>query len=105
MDRGVALDHNSVMTTTLPLAEVKARLSAVLDGLRSTHDRVVITRNGRPEAVFLSVDDLEALEETLDVLSTPGLSARLDQAAQEIDDGHFVTDDQLRVRYRSPNGA
>jgi mRNA-degrading endonuclease RelE of RelBE toxin-antitoxin system len=33
--------------TTIPLADAKARLSAVLDEVRDTHDRVVITRNGR----------------------------------------------------------
>jgi prevent-host-death family protein len=49
--------------TTIPLADAKARLSAVLDEVRDTHERVVITRNGRPEAVILAVSDLEALEE------------------------------------------
>ena len=34
--------------TTIPLADAKARLSAVLDEVRDTHERVVITRNGRP---------------------------------------------------------
>jgi antitoxin YefM len=58
--------------TTISLADAKARLSAVLDEVRDTHERVVITRNGRPEAVILAVSDLEALEETLDLLSTPG---------------------------------
>jgi antitoxin YefM len=60
------------MTMMIPLADAKARLSAVLDDVRDTHDRVVITRNGRPEAVIISVSDLETLEETLDLLSTPG---------------------------------
>jgi antitoxin YefM len=36
-----------VMTMIIPLADAKARLSAVLDDVRDTHDRVVITRNGR----------------------------------------------------------
>ena len=49
--------------TTIPLADAKARLSAVLDEVRDTHERVVVTRNGRPEAVILAVSDLEALEE------------------------------------------
>ena len=52
------------MTVIIPLADAKARLSAVLDDVRDTHDRVVITRNGRPEAVIISVADLETLEET-----------------------------------------
>jgi len=32
---------------------------------------VVITKHGRPSVVVLAVDDLAALEDTLDVLSGP----------------------------------
>jgi prevent-host-death family protein len=32
--------------TTLPLSEIKKRLSEIVDGVESTHDRVVLTRNG-----------------------------------------------------------
>ncbi|MGH9301920.1 MAG: type II toxin-antitoxin system Phd/YefM family antitoxin, partial [Acidimicrobiales bacterium] len=32
---------------------------------------MVLTRNGRPAAVLVSPDDLEALEDTLDLLSDP----------------------------------
>jgi prevent-host-death family protein len=48
---------------TIPLADAKAWLSAVLDEVRDTHERIVITRNGRPEAVLMAVSDLEALEQ------------------------------------------
>lgn len=85
--------------STLPLADVKARLSAVLDDVSRTHERVVVTRNGRPEAVILSVDDLAAIEETLDVLSTRGLPAALDAAAAEIDAGDWVDAEALSRRY------
>ena len=70
--------------TTIPLADAKARLSAVLDEVRDTHERVVITRNGRPEAVILSVSDLETLEETLDLLGTPGALEEIRAAEAEI---------------------
>jgi prevent-host-death family protein len=82
--------------TTIPLADAKARLSAVLDGVRDTHDRVVITRNGRPEAVIMSVDDLESLEETLDILSTPGALDQIRQAEDEIAGGEALDADQVR---------
>lgn len=82
--------------TTIPLADVKARLSAVLDDVRDTHDRVVITRNGRPEAVLMAVSDLEALEETLDLLSTPGALEQIRQAEADIAAGQDVDADELR---------
>jgi len=85
--------------TTLPLADVKARLSAVLDEVRDTHERVVITRNGRPEAVLIAVSDLEALEETLDLLSTPGALEQIRQAEADIEGGAAVDADELRRQF------
>ena len=55
----------------LPLADIKKRLSEIVDGVEQRHDRVLLTRNGRPAAVIISPEDLEALEETLDILSDP----------------------------------
>jgi len=82
--------------TTIPLADAKARLSALLDEMRDTHERVVITRNGRPEAVLISVSDLEALEDTLDLLSTPGAVDEIQAAEAEIARGEAVGADELR---------
>ena len=56
---------------TLPLSEIKKRLSEIVDGIEDRHDRVVLTRNGRPAAVLMSPAELESLEETLDILSDP----------------------------------
>lgn len=82
--------------TTISLADAKARLSAVLDEVRDTHERVVITRNGRPEAVVLAVSDLEALEETLDLLSTPGALDEIRAAEAEIARGEAIGAGELR---------
>ena len=84
---------------TLPLAEIKKRLSEIVDGVEQKHDRVVLTRNGRPAAVILSPDDLESLEETLAILSNPGAMQDIREAESEIDKGDVVTVDQLRAKY------
>ncbi|HUD39826.1 MAG TPA: type II toxin-antitoxin system Phd/YefM family antitoxin [Streptosporangiaceae bacterium] len=84
------------MTMMIPLADAKARLSAVLDDVRDTHERVVITRNGRPEAVIMSIADLETLEETLDLLSTPGALDEIRIAEAEIARGEAIGADELR---------
>src|SRR5215475_6621978 len=59
----------------MPLAEVKNRLSEVVDTVEREHGRVVITRHGRPVAVVLCVADLESLKETLDVMASTSLMA------------------------------
>jgi antitoxin YefM len=84
------------MSDTLPLAEVKARFSEVVDRVVKTHDRVVVTRNGRPAAVVMSPEDLEALEETLAILSDPGARSRIEEARRAVADGDFADEGQLR---------
>lgn len=84
-----------LVMTTIPLADAKARLSAVLDEVRDTHERVVITRNGRPEAVLMAVSDLHAMEETLDLLSTPGALEQIRQAEADIAAGDAIDSAEL----------
>lgn len=59
------------MTRTLPISEVKTRLPELVKGVEDRDDEVVITRNGRPTAVLLSMDHYEGLQETLEILSDP----------------------------------
>ncbi len=63
------------------LAYAKAHLSEVVDGIETEHRRVVITKHGRPSVVVLAVQDLEALEDTLDLLSDPNAMGDLREAA------------------------
>ena len=43
------------------MADAKARLSELVATVAGTWERIVITKNGRPAAVLMSVEDLEAL--------------------------------------------
>ena len=68
----------------MPLAEVKNRLSEVVERLEREHGRVVITKHGRPAAVVLSIEDLDSLEETLDVLNSTVLMEDIRVGAAEL---------------------
>lgn len=68
----------------MALGDVKNRLSEVVERLEREHGRVVITKHGRPAAVVLSVEDLEGLEETLEILADPRLMRRIRKANAEI---------------------
>ncbi len=69
------------------LSDAKAHLSAYAADVARTHNRISITRNGRRELVLMSADDLDALEETLDVLRDERLVQELAAARREIADG------------------
>jgi len=50
------------MSDTLPFSEAKAHLSELADRVEGQHERILVTRNGRPSFVLMSPDDLESLE-------------------------------------------
>jgi prevent-host-death family protein len=92
-----------VMTVNeqLSLADAKAHLSEVVEGVETEHRRVVITKHGRPSVVVLAVADLEALEETLDILSDPEAMADLREAeeARRSGDSIELTKDEALARW------
>lgn len=57
------------MNKTIPLAEAKKNLSALIRDVEAKYDRFTITKNGVNEAVLLSCDEFDGLLETLDILS------------------------------------
>jgi antitoxin YefM len=83
-----------VMSEALPLSWVKTHLSELVDRVERQHDRVVVTRNGRPAAVLISHEDLEGLEETLAALSDPDLMHQI----RESEAADMVSLDELRKR-------
>jgi prevent-host-death family protein len=84
----------------MPLAEVKNRLSEVVDRLEREHGRVVITKHGHPAAVVMSVEDLESLEETLDIMDSAELLTEIRASLADVrsgDAGVLSKDDAVRL--------
>jgi len=71
----------------MALKDVKNRLSEVVDQVEREHDRVLITKHGRPAAVVLSVDDLASLEETLEIVARPRLVSQIRESLAELTQG------------------
>lgn len=65
------------MAKTLPLSEVKTRLPELVAGVQEREEEVVVTKNGRPAATLVNVDEYTRLKETLDVLSDPALMGQV----------------------------
>ncbi|MGH3327379.1 MAG: type II toxin-antitoxin system Phd/YefM family antitoxin [Streptomycetales bacterium] len=76
--------------TTVPIAEVKRHLSELVTRVQRQHERVTVTRNGRPAAALVSLDDLESLETTIEVLSDPEAMARIREAEAAVARGETV---------------
>jgi antitoxin YefM len=81
--------------TVLPFTDARNRLSELIDEVVRTHERVEITRHGHPAAVLISADDLAALEETLDVLSSPEAMRQLAESRTAVEAGDVLDRDEL----------
>ena len=79
-----------VAMTTEALRTVKDRFSEYVDRVEKEHERVVVTRNGRPAIVLISTDDLASLEETISVLSDTDAIRALQAAEAAIAAGDLV---------------
>lgn len=88
--------------TTLPLSEVKARLSEIAEEVARTHERVQVTRNGRDYIVLLSAEDLESLEATLELLSNPEAQSRIRSAEQDIEYRRVLDEGAVRELLKKP---
>lgn len=78
--------------TTFNATEARSKLYALIDETTATHQPIVITGK-RGNAVLLAEDDWKAINETLHLLSVPGMresiqegmAANLDNCDQQLD--------------------
>lgn len=93
------------MSETMNVTEAKARLSELVASVAATQEHIEITRNGEPAAVLISHDELDALRETVAVLSDPQMVADIAEAMADIRVGRTVDPEDLRVSMASRRPA
>lgn len=82
----------TISATPVPLSEAKAHLSELARRVRRQHERITLTRNGEAEAVLISVDDLEGLEMTLEILADTQAVARISESLTALGRGEQGVD-------------
>jgi len=58
----------TVVMSTQSLRDVRDHFSGIIDRVEHQHERVLVTRHGKPAAVILSPEDLAQLQETIDAM-------------------------------------
>jgi prevent-host-death family protein len=74
------------------VAEVKARFSAYLK--ESENGPVIVTRNGRPVAVLLGMQDEDEIERLV-LAHSPKFQVILEKTRQQIRDGQCLSEDDF----------
>lgn len=87
----------SPMSQTVPVREFRSNLARLLSDVADRRDHVLVTRNGKPAAALVPVDEYDALEETAEILSDPEAIAALEEGLAELERGEQVDLSELRV--------
>ena len=95
------LQARILFMTTLPLAEVRANLSKLVDEAVRTHQRIEVTRQGRRAAVILSADDFDSMMETLAILSDQELMRAVREAEAEAENGELFSLEEVTAEMRA----
>jgi antitoxin YefM len=84
------------MARVVPFTEARSSLSELLDYVGANQDHVVITRNGKPVALLMSIAEWESWEETIEVLSDEETMAALRRADEDVKAGRLVDWDEVK---------
>jgi len=85
--------------TSVPLTDAKTRLNELVDEAVRTHERVTITKHGRPAVIMMAVEDLAEMEETIFWQSQPGLREDVETGRAEFGRGETLDEAAVRRRH------
>ena len=91
------------MPRTVPVREFRTRLAELLAEVADRREHVTVTRDGRPAAVLVPVDEYEALEETAETLSDKDALAAIHRGLDDLAAGDDVLLEQVRDEHADRN--
>ncbi len=79
--------------------DAEADLDAVMDAAVENHEPVIVTREGKPAVVIMSLADWNGWQETMHLMRNPTAYQRLKESIAQADRGELVEKD-LKVLQR-----
>ncbi|HBL52139.1 MAG: hypothetical protein A3D24_05030 [Candidatus Blackburnbacteria bacterium RIFCSPHIGHO2_02_FULL_39_13] len=84
------------MTKTLPITKARENLATLVEKASKQLDEYIITVNGSPAAILMSVEEYESWKETMEIMADPGLMKAIKQGEKDFKEGKFVTFEELK---------
>ncbi|MCX6705067.1 MAG: type II toxin-antitoxin system Phd/YefM family antitoxin [Candidatus Woesebacteria bacterium] len=84
------------MTKTLSITKAREDLTTLVDRASRLLDEYVITVNGSPAAVIMSVAEYESWKETNEIMSNSGLVKAIKKGEDDFKNGRYITFEQLK---------
>jgi prevent-host-death family protein len=84
------------MAKVVPVREFRTKLSELLSDVADRRDHILVTRNGKPAAALVPIDEYEALEETAEILSDSATLSAIEAGLADLAQDDSVTLEELR---------
>lgn len=89
----------NTLSGTLPANIARANFYQILEEVGTDLRRFVITHRGKTKAVVMPIEDVEAWEETLDILSDKKLMTDIKNSKNDYIKGNFITLEEVEKKY------
>lgn len=88
------------LSAILPANEARSNFYQLLEEVGRGLRRFTITHRGKAKAVVMPVEDVEAWEETLEILSDKKLMRDIKKSQDDYKKGKFITLEELEKKYK-----
>ncbi|MCJ7826513.1 type II toxin-antitoxin system Phd/YefM family antitoxin [Patescibacteria group bacterium] len=79
------------MINLIAISDVRMNLPDLVTSIHANLDRAIITVNGKPKVAMVSIDELESLEETAEVLMIPNIKKTIKRSRAQIKKGEYTS--------------
>jgi prevent-host-death family protein len=87
------------MNDLITISDARANLPSIVNKVSEGLSRFLITVNNKPKAVILSVEEMESLEETAEILSIPGALKSIKAGYKQAKKGKGISLDDFQKKY------
>lgn len=84
------------MTNFISISDAREQLPTLVKRVNKNLDRTLITVQGQPKAALISLEELESLEETAEILSIPGALDSIKRGERDAKRGRVTPLSQLK---------
>lgn len=79
----------------IAISDLRANLPSIIKNISKKFERLIITISGKPKAVVMSLDELESLEETAEILAVSGALDKIKKGSKEARKGRGISIDKF----------
>jgi len=82
-------------TISLSASDFRADLYNLLGKVKNNFSRLVITKHGKAQAVVMPIEEIEAWEETMEIMADKKLMKSIDVGLKAIEAGKIFSEDEV----------